>query len=109
MPKIKISISIEEDVLTQIDKLAAERKQNRSECIESLCSAAMASPTPDGMIEFMKFSGPATELYAMLGERWSNIRDRADFCDTRIDIVVRADAKDYAEWGKAMSKRRDQR
>jgi hypothetical protein len=111
MPKIKISISIEEDVLTQIDKLAAERKQNRSECIESLCSAAMlgGSPTPDGMIEVMKFTGPAAELFATLGARWSQPKSKEDYSDARTEVVIRHDAKRLKEWLKATPNRKDQR
>jgi hypothetical protein len=67
------------------------------------------SPTPDGMIEVMKLTGPAAELFATLGARWSQPKPKEDYSDARTEVLIRYDAKQYHDWVKAMSKRKDQR
>ena len=93
MPKSRITITVEDDVLEQIDRLAETRKQNRSQCIESLCASAMdqGKPATGGMMEMWAFRGPTTAVLKVVGKMW--LDDKKAESPIPTEIIVRQDAE----------------
>ncbi len=97
MPKTRISITVETDLLAQIDERANERNENRSQCIERMCMRMVGDTTNQraDKVEFFKLAGPLS--FVINSAVYMLKREDQKRVDLSVEMSVRCDPADIEQ------------
>ena len=101
MPKNRLSVTVDADLIAAIDTIAEQANENRSECVERLLAQSIGDDD-SGLVEFLKIRGPLNQVRDwMRHEDFFNEADKVEAEDGPVELVFRVTQK---QWDGYMAK-----